>query len=862
MQQETDAPGLKTLLRKKAPPLAAKIFDQLLTAMPPIYNEILSEAEAYLLVCSRDAEDDKDRALYIGAIEECGNKREAMCARFSEDLEQDIVTLFGSNETPKEEPGADAKPAPRSFDLSNLSILDESDLQEKIAVQKMVSNASKEFLVNVDLIDEGMANLVTPVVLDSSNNPFSLSVIGDSIFESFSLANMDSRSKILIYNLFRDSMFLQLEPLYRDIADLLVENGYASRAVAAQPAAATQATFDSGLKQLLASGGVAASNAQTTTASPGGSSITLAEGDFAALAQLLNSAAIPASFSGRGTTASNGQPLQLYAAPSDIDDNTSVVTVSNQDVEAMLGTIQDAADNDNSLSVHEQLGNYLRSESSDDVYKVISRKAENNINLVSLLFEFIVENASIFPQALEQIMRLQIPFMRLALTTPALFSGNNHSARRLLNQLADLGATVNASSDRAYEVIVEITECICVQDELTENVFEELNEDLATFIEEDAERNEEASIRADAEAKERQQIAYETAEEFLQNRLKSVEHSLIFHTLLERLWCELLSRSIIKDGLPKQQLGIEPDEGSEPELALSSDRDSPESDRWNELVELFDWVLWSTQAGSNQQDKDKLLKSLAATIKRLIKTFKEYEMDEVFSGHFMDQMREIHLKVIKEKIGTVIADEQLDLKEETESLLEEIAEVKKEEEKPADLVIGRDHQDIPLPLSQLIPEVTEMPPEEIETSPGLQLEPLDNDEELAEDDTLTEKADQPADEEIKQIAQPIVAETKRPEIRDIIQQVAKLRTGDWLEFLVEGKPTRAKIAFYATYNEKFVFVDRQGHKLFERFKPELVVDIQDGYATMLDHTDTFDKALSSIIGSIRTQQAGAAAREN
>lgn len=862
MQQESDSLGLKSLLRKNAPPLAAKIFDRLLSAMPPIYNEILSEAEAHLLNCSRDADDDKDRALYIGAIEECGNKRNAMCSRFSEDLEQDIAVLFRSKETPKEEPGTGNKSSTPSFDLSSLSILDESDLQERIAVQKMVSNASKEFLVNGDIIDEGMANLVTNVVLDSTNNPFSLSVIGDSIFDSFSTANLDSRSKLLIYNLFKDSLFLQLEPLYREIADLLVEKGYATRAVVAQPAS-TSTQNSNRLSNLLSSQGIATTEALATNVSPGSSTnISLAEGDFAALAQLLNSASIPASFSDGGATGNTGQPLQLYAPPSNIDDNTRVVTVSNQEVDTMLRAIQDTGDNDSKLSVPEQLSVYLRSESSDDIYKVISRKAENNINLVSLLFEFIVENASIFPQALKQIMRLQIPFMRLALTAPTLFSGNNHSARRLLNQLADLGATVNSIDDSAYQIIVEIADCICVQTELTEKVFDKLNEELESFIEEDAERNEETSIRTEEEAREQQQIAYETAAEFLQNRLKNIEHSLIFHTLLERLWCELLSRSIIKDGMPKQRLGIEPGTDNELEFELEAAHESAQDDNnsWDQLVELFDWVLWSTQAGDNQQDKDKLLKTLAATIKRLTNSFKKYEMDEVFSGHFMDQMREIHLKVIKEKIGTVIADEQLDLRDKTESLLEEIAEVKKAEEKPAAIVIGRDHQDIPLPLSRLMPEVTEIQAAEDAASPGLQLEPLDDEgEELLADDPQLANTELTIDEEVKQVAPPIVAATKRPEVRDVIQQVGKLRTGDWLEYLVEGKPTRAKIAFYATYNEKFVFVDRQGHKLFERLKPELVVDIQDGYATVLDNTDTFDKALSAIIGSIRTQQTGQSA---
>jgi hypothetical protein len=830
-------------LRKNAHPLAIQVFDRLLSTLPLAYNEILLKAETQLLTYSLNTNDATNTALYISANRECRNNHEAMHSRFCKDLEQAINTLF----IVKEKSNASTS----NYDISQLSILDNDDLHGKIALQKMTSSASKNMLINLDIIDDGLATLVTNTKITSTNNPFSLGVIADLIFTSFSHVNIESRPKLMIYHLFRDLVPELLAPFYQEVADLLIEKGYASRPLITEQESAEPNRARRNLDD--------ATSPTATQSFDNNAAIeaALSQNDFSVLAQMLSNAAIPASL----INASNSQSQQLYQPPNDIDSNASVVTVSNQDVDSMLAAVQESLEKDTATPINEQLSQQLRANSSGDMYKVISRKAENNINLVSLLFEFLVENARIFPQALNHIMRLQIPFMRLALKSPTLFSGNNHSARRLLNKLADIGATVNNVNDRAYQVIAEITGCIYVQPELTEDIFDELNEELDTFIKEDIERSKEDSIRIAAEAKELQQMAYGTAEDFLQSRLSNVESKLIFHSLLERLWCELLSRCIIQNGMPKQYLSMELDSDSKKsdEVIFTSEKTNEKSepkdtDEWSELVALFDWIIWSIQAGSNQEDKSRLLNTLATNIKRITTIFKKYEIDIGFSSHFMDQIRSIHLKVIKEKVGTIIDDNQLELNDETQLLLEEIDETKKDDNDKnlIDLVIGRDHQNISQPSSQLTATaINNQGAEETKLEMKSSIEQRNNGD---ENNVLTTNSTTDV-EKTKPTTKPLIAETKHLEIKDIILQVDRLRAGNWLEYLVDAKPTRAKIAFYASYNEKFIFVDRQGHKLFERFRSELIVDIKDGYASVLDTTDTFDKALSHVIGSIRNQQA-------
>lgn len=64
------------------------------------------------------------------------------------------------------------------------------------------------------------------------------------------------------------------------------------------------------------------------------------------------------------------------------------------------------------------------------------------LEAVELVFDAIETLESVRPEVRKLIRRLQIPYLRLALEDPALLYGEGHSARRLLDAIAEIGATV------------------------------------------------------------------------------------------------------------------------------------------------------------------------------------------------------------------------------------------------------------------------------------------------------------------------------------------------------------------------------------------------------------------------------------
>ena len=66
----------------------------------------------------------------------------------------------------------------------------------------------------------------------------------------------------------------------------------------------------------------------------------------------------------------------------------------------------------------------------------IGRIDDDAINLVSMLFEFILDDRQLPTPMKALLARLQIPMLKVVVLDKSFFSRGGHSARRLLNELA------------------------------------------------------------------------------------------------------------------------------------------------------------------------------------------------------------------------------------------------------------------------------------------------------------------------------------------------------------------------------------------------------------------------------------------
>jgi hypothetical protein len=83
--------------------------------------------------------------------------------------------------------------------------------------------------------------------------------------------------------------------------------------------------------------------------------------------------------------------------------------------------------------------------------------------------------------------------------------------------------------------------------------------------------------------------------------------------------------------------------------------------------------------------------------------------------------------------------------------------------------------------------------------------------------------------------------------------VASLAQGAWFDLDAQpgGEPLRCRLAAYIRPTGKYIFVNRNGMKVAEKTQVELALALKEGHMRALDHSMLFDKALESVVTSLR-----------
>ncbi len=83
-------------------------------------------------------------------------------------------------------------------------------------------------------------------------------------------------------------------------------------------------------------------------------------------------------------------------------------------------------------------------------------------------------------------------------------------------------------------------------------------------------------------------------------------------------------------------------------------------------------------------------------------------------------------------------------------------------------------------------------------------------------------------------------------------KVRQLRIGSWVEFREDEENTlRCKLTAIIAPANSYIFVNRTGLKVLEKTCTELALEFKRGGVRTLDDALLFDRALASVIGSLR-----------
>ena len=312
----------------------------------------------------------------------------------------------------------------------------------------------------------------------------------------------------------------------------------------------------------------------------------------------------------------NGAPLAADA---------QVESVSTGDLFGMLTRLQRLEQalegpSQGERNVREELGELLDSEHGEAIH-ALEQADDDVINLVSMLFDFILDDDALPSEIKALIGRLQIPLLKVAIADKTFFSNDGHEARLLLNMLARAGSQWDPRQGRDDELFQRIEGAVhAIIDDYDEDeaLFRALLDDFDQYFSAQRDRAERIAerVREAEEGAARAEQAGEAVRAYIEGRLAGRSVPSVVVRLLNQGWQQVLYLTWLRDG--------------------------EDSDTWRRQTKVVDVLIWSVLARSEPAAQAKL-RDLVPKLRRALEHgLQSIEYDVVERRVLLDELSRVH----------------------------------------------------------------------------------------------------------------------------------------------------------------------------------------------------------------------------
>jgi len=458
--------------------------------------------------------------------------------------------------------GARSRPATFSTDINEdqMTLVSKDDTDIQVAVQNMVASASLGSTLQLTGIKQRLSVLNSGHKLEENQIPAGPHALASAFHKAAEGLVMEHESKLIVYLLFDRFVLSNTAALYEQYNEKLVKAGllpnlkYEARKNPNTPQ-----------KKRLPS-----NNNQYSPGSTGGN----AQGPAQSLGDEL--------FDSILNLMSQRNP-RLNRTPANAVQQTEIVTaihavqqqLDNRDTQAEPG--QAATQVGDTV---EQLVANLSAE-REQLFSGVDRRrvpaADTQvIDLVGMMFEYMLNDADIPSVAKAELSRLHTPYLKVAIMDRTFFSDNQHTAHILLNELAQAGAHwvfEDAPERGIFPCMRKIVARIIFEFDSDLNIFNELLEILRNNIsdlEVKADRIEEHSRQA-AEGREKLELARLTADTAITELVGKYSVPAAIRQMLGETWNDKLTFIFLREA------------------------NADQSDSWRLAIQTIESILWCTE---------------------------------------------------------------------------------------------------------------------------------------------------------------------------------------------------------------------------------------------------------------------------
>ncbi|TVP88962.1 MAG: DUF1631 domain-containing protein [Pseudomonadaceae bacterium] len=754
--------------RVSALPVPLKpVREQALAFLRASLTALFDNADDSLFEMADRAGSNTDQSLYFEAMRAIRLRRHAIEKACLGRLDNELEALNSATATTKPQDSLS------NFALDTLTLVQPDELEQTVAMDNMVNRVAGRNASALTQLAVRMNSLLKAQV-DEGANPLGPANLAQFFVDALVPLELDIKVRLIVLKLFERYVLNESDALYQQLNDVLVHAGilpdlrlHAQRS--SPPAAPTTGTSDAGRSY---AGSV--DNEQPVAAD---SPLNL----FADLVSSWRHASGDAALAPLGQH--NARPVQQHEL-------LQLLGQLHGNTEAMSGSALRMQIRDLLTGMHSHTGESRGLERVDD----------DVISLVSMLFDFILDDDQL-PGALKALIgRLQLPVLRLAIADKSFFSRSSHPARKLINELAR--ATLGWSDhddltrDKLHAQIEQTVERLLAVNDPQPELFTELHAELGTFVRQEQRRSERLEQRT------------RDAEEG-RARVDAARHAVAseLNELLVGRSLPVIALDVVRD-LWSQQLQM---------VALREGTDSP---HWRQSLAMAK-ALVASFASVDEADKPERLAAAVTLREKMQTALTESGLD---SPQALQQLNELAA---------------------THAQLFAVQKVKPAKSDPA----------VQAPTADAASSDAQPPAAELPTgAPAQQPDP--------EPEVVTEPLPQPDIVQVTApvLESPVIEEapeliTDLPDNRSLAW-VASLHVGSWFGLTkAEGESEqRCKLAAHISFSRKYIFVNRAGVKVTEFTESKLIKHYEQGLIRVLDDNQLFDRALESVIGNLRQLQ--------
>jgi hypothetical protein len=751
--------------------------------LPGSLKTVLDKADDALFELANKADSSQRQNLYFDAMRELRLKRDSFEARFIASFNEEFEDSIDRDKA--------VHSALRLAPELELTLVESDEVEESLALTSFVESVRAKCKHQLFHLDRRMGYLLGQPDLADKDNPLGPQVIGSAFRTACQQLESEIEVKLTLFKMFDKFAGAGIHQMYSDLNDHLIRRDVLPKITGSMTPGGnsgrrTRVIIESDDEQIEATGPDVFSTLQTMMSNGqlggGGSFATADSGTGGGVP----GGGVPGGGRGGGMNAFGTANL------------VNTLTLLQQgNLSAFQGDGESSID-----PAHIAAGNVniLRTIRETGAIGQVNQTESLTLDIVSILFDYILDDPAI-PDAMKALVgRLQIPMLKVALLDKALFSRKSHPARRLLDALA--GAAVGWSAragddDSLFHAADRIVRTILDEFEDDVSVFERALDELEGFLARESAEAEKRAANSAQSLRKREQIelAKMAVDDAINERIQGQEIRTFIRQFLLDYWRQLMIITHIEHGV--------------------------DSEIWQDQLQTAEDLVWSIQPKTSPDERKTLTKKLPQVLKNIRRGMATLEMDPPTCANFLSMLASVHVVAVKHTEEAGLAERHLfGGHADDEPLVAADSDTDKDDFVKQGLARlfdqrGVDAQELDLDLSLFDPEGDDSPsgPEHLS-----------------------------------------------PDIMAFIEQVTALDLGDWVEFdNDDGSTMRARFTWISPSTGCYLFTMRQGEKALDTTLTGLADQFARGVARRVETKPDpiFDRAIGDLMEKLENEQATA-----